>query len=197
MKSRDKVTEQYLNALEIDRAEQIVIRSVQLEAFDSELTYLSDDRNSNRKPPIRVFQLNLFIDENGILRAKTHMKNASLETECKEPIVSVGDIVVLKDEQTKRVFWKLGEIVELIVGRDKNIRAAKVKIPTSKGTTVLTRALQHLIPLEVSCSETYIPKPENIVDNIVTNENVERNDGRTRRNAAIIGELKRKDNLHS
>ena len=87
LKSRDKVTEQYLNALEIDRAEQIVIRSVQLEAFDSELTYLSDDRNSNRKPPIRVFQLNLFIDENGILRAKTRMKNASLETECKEPIL--------------------------------------------------------------------------------------------------------------
>ena len=87
LKSRDKVAEQYLNALEIDRAEQIVIRSVQLETFDSELTYLSDGKNSNRKPPIRVFQLNLFIDENGILRAKTHMKNASLETECKEPIL--------------------------------------------------------------------------------------------------------------
>ena len=57
--------------------------------------------------------------------------------------------MLLKNDQTKRCFWKLGKVVELLLGRDGNIRAAKVKVPSARGTTVLSRPLQLLIPLEI------------------------------------------------
>ena len=47
----------------------------------------------------------------------------------KKPNIEPGDIVLLKNDQTKRCFWKLGKVVELLLGRDRNVRAAKVKVP--------------------------------------------------------------------
>ena len=38
--------------------------------------------------------------------------------------VTVGDVVVLKSNSTKRAFWKLEIVEELIAGRDGKIRAA-------------------------------------------------------------------------
>ena len=70
-----------------------------------------------------------------------------------KPHASVGDIVSLYDEQSKRNFWKICRVTELIVGNDGNVRAAKVKIPDRRGTSILTRSFKHLIPLEVQASE--------------------------------------------
>ena len=70
-----------------------------------------------------------------------------------EPYVSVGDVVLVYDEQTKRNFWKTCKIDQLIIGSDGHVRAAKIKVPTKSGTTILTRSLKHLIPLEVKASE--------------------------------------------
>ena len=39
----------------------------------------------------------------------------------KEPFISIGDVVLLKDEQTKRSFWKLGKVLELFPGIDGSI----------------------------------------------------------------------------
>ena len=36
---------------------------------------------------------------------------------------------------------------------DGHVRAAKVKVLTNPGTTILTRSLQHFIPLQVRTSE--------------------------------------------
>ena len=45
----------------------------------------------------------------------------------KEPIVEVGDIVLVRNEQDKQSFWKLAEIIELYKGEDHSIHAAKFK----------------------------------------------------------------------
>ena len=70
----------------------------------------------------------------------------------KEPMISTGDVVLLKDEQTKRSFWKLGKVLELFPGIDGSVRSAKVLIANMDGkfgTKVLCRPLKLLVPLEV------------------------------------------------
>ena len=69
------------------------------------------------------------------------------------PMIEVGQLVILKDDLTKRVFWKLAIVDELLPGRDGKIRAVKVKVPNEKGSTsTLRRSIQHLIPLEIKTS---------------------------------------------
>ena len=60
--------------------------------------------------------------------------------------ISVGDVIIMKDDLTKRVFWKLGIVKELIKGRDSKVRAALVKVPNSN---ILLRSITHLIPVEL------------------------------------------------
>ena len=73
-----------------------------------------------------------------------HQKGAKRDT------AVVGDVVILKDDTTKRVFWKLAVIEELMTGKDGQVRAAIVKVVNSEGRQArLRRSLKHLIPLEV------------------------------------------------
>lgn len=57
----------------------------------------------------------------------------------------IGDVVLLGD-QIPRSQWKLVQIIDLIRGKDGIVRAASIKM--SNGT-ILTRAIQHLYPLEI------------------------------------------------
>ena len=113
-----------------------------------------------------------------------------------QPHISVGDMVILKNENTKCCFWKTCKVVELIQGRDNVVRAAKIRVHTEKGTTILSRPLRLLIPLEISCAAAEILTVENPgksgkdMVNSGTGSNV---NYRPRRNAAIIGEIRRKD----
>ena len=68
----------------------------------------------------------------------------------KSPI-EVGQMVILKDDTTKRLFWKLAIVEELLPGRDGKIRSVKVKVSNPSGTsTMLCRSIQHLLPLEIN-----------------------------------------------
>ena len=68
----------------------------------------------------------------------------------KRSVISVGDIVILKDDTTKRMYWKLALVEGLVEGRDGQIRAALVKVVNSEGKCAkLRRSLKHLIPVEV------------------------------------------------
>ena len=68
----------------------------------------------------------------------------------KEPSINVGDVVLLRNEQTKRSFWKLCRVVELLESKDGAVRAAKVQVGScSGGKKVLRRALNFLVPLEI------------------------------------------------
>ena len=67
------------------------------------------------------------------------------------PSVKVGDIVILKDDSVKRIFWKLAKVTELLHGSDGVARAALVHVSNeNEPPKVLKRSIRHLIPIEVS-----------------------------------------------
>ncbi|XP_018321246.1 uncharacterized protein LOC108734266 [Agrilus planipennis] len=59
-----------------------------------------------------------------------------------------GEVVLIGNDQDKRIDWPLGRVVELLPGRDNQIRL--VRLVTSRGS--LLRPVQRLYPLE--CIET-------------------------------------------
>jgi hypothetical protein len=60
-------------------------------------------------------------------------------------VLRVGEVVLVGDDNKKRINWTLGRILELYPGRDGIIRVAKVKIASG----VINRPAQRLYPLEV------------------------------------------------
>ena len=64
--------------------------------------------------------------------------------------VEVGDVVILRDELTKRALWRLGIVTELLTGVDDTTRAAIVKTVNSDRTQFLRRSIKHLIPVELN-----------------------------------------------
>lgn len=65
--------------------------------------------------------------------------------------IQVGDIVLIHDEDRPRLLWKLGRILELHRGQDRQVRSASVKTPLG----ITRRAISHLYPLEVP-----VPEPD-------------------------------------
>lgn len=64
---------------------------------------------------------------------------------------TVGEVVIVHDEQLPRGLWKLGRIQETIRGRDGEVRGAVVKMAKRHAQQeVLRRPIQLLYPLEVS-----------------------------------------------
>ena len=63
--------------------------------------------------------------------------------------VKVGNVVLLYEDNTKRLLWKLGKIERLIRGKDGNVRGAKVQVITRNKLETLSRPVQKLYPLEV------------------------------------------------
>ena len=60
------------------------------------------------------------------------------------PHVKVGDVVLLYDDGTKRAFWKLAIVNELLEGNDDKARAAVIKVRSDKGPAkLLKRSVQH------------------------------------------------------
>ena len=65
----------------------------------------------------------------------------------------IGDIVVIHEDNKKRMHWKLGRVVDLIKGKDGVIRGAKVKTDSTYSGGVIERPLQKLFPLEMGRGE--------------------------------------------
>ncbi|GFS30481.1 uncharacterized protein NPIL_49611 [Nephila pilipes] len=57
----------------------------------------------------------------------------------------IGEIVLIGDDNNKRLFWPLAKIIELIKGSDGKIRTVKLK--TQHGTVL--RPIQRIYPLEI------------------------------------------------
>ena len=51
--------------------------------------------------------------------------------------IKIGEIVILRNDSTKRVFWKFGKVDELIPSKDGIIRAAKARVQGDGGKQVL------------------------------------------------------------
>ena len=65
--------------------------------------------------------------------------------------VSIGDVVLVHEDNVKRSDWKMGKVLECIVGKDGVVRGAKLKLITKGKPVIVSRAVQKLYPLEVSC----------------------------------------------
>ena len=66
--------------------------------------------------------------------------------------LSIGDIVLVKDEKKSRLNWRKGKIQDFIYGNDKLVRGVKLLVfqKTINKTTSINRPLQYIVPLEVS-----------------------------------------------
>ena len=92
----------------------------------------------------------------------------------------VDDIVIIKDQYLPRQRWRLGRVVKLLVGRDESVRAAQVLI--GKTGIIINRPVNLLYPLEGD-----VEKIERTAKAIPD---------RTRRQAAIDGEIRRRYNIN-
>ena len=73
---------------------------------------------------------------------------AHKETATNPKPVSIGDIVLIHDEDHPRIFWKMGKIEDLVKGADGVVRGAIVR--SGSKLALLKRPIQRLFPLEVS-----------------------------------------------
>ena len=64
--------------------------------------------------------------------------------------MSICDVVLVQEDNTKRSNWKTGKMVEQIVGKDGVVRGAKLRLITKGKPIIVNRAVQKLYPLEVS-----------------------------------------------
>ena len=104
-----------------------------------------------------------------------------------DPGIAVGDVVLLQNDSTKRVLWKLAIVKQLLPGSDNRIRAAVVQVAGSK--TLLKRSIKHLIPIEVKLNVDVLTE----TDGPIQFEELPNAEiyviGRPRQRAAINGEL--------
>ena len=78
-------------------------------------------------------------------------------------------MVILRNDNTRRMFWKLAKVRELLPSSDGVVRSAKVRVNGEGGKPItLRRPIQHLIPLEVRATT----KEENVRDRSREEENV-------------------------
>ena len=131
-------------------------------------------------------------------RSKTHYclslrENRAVDRTESKPI-KVDDVVLLKDDNTPRIFWKLAVVQELIKGKDEHVKNARVKILNNSGKPfLLMRSISHLIPLQVhsTLNSTSCNKKQSDVSD-VEKRATDNSGGRPRRTAATIGELLRR-----
>jgi len=146
----------------------------------------------------------------------TALRESHKSTKQRPEIINKNDIVMIFDKSQPRHMWKLGRISELIPSKDGVVRAANVKCGSSGN--VLSRPVNLLYPIEFCKTENDIPFKGSVDDEmnldvlaqvdsntVQQHENVHgsnRNENnvnchRSRRRAAIIGEMNRKCNDNS
>ncbi|GFT13562.1 uncharacterized protein TNCV_3830421 [Trichonephila clavipes] len=81
----------------------------------------------------------------------------------------VGEIVLVGNDSKKCINWPLAVIVELVPGRDGNIRNVKVKTQTG----VLLRPLQRIFPLEINSNGYHSLDMKRRVDDDIHDLNAE------------------------
>lgn len=94
----------------------------------------------------------------------------------------LGEIVLIGNDNEKRLDWTMGRICELIPGKDSQIRL--VKVSTNRGT--FKRPVQRLYPLE--CVRFEMPEPiENVSRNDVNSVSLKENDSERQILEQILG----------
>ena len=116
-------------------------------------------------------------------------------------VVSIGDVVIVHDEDQPRGKWRIGKVETLVTGSDGHVRGAVVRVKTKAGRlTRLRRPVQRLYPLEVRCRneepETTISprraEPDPAVSSVRPEQHPELRRDRPKRVAAIEADRRRK-----
>jgi len=82
----------------------------------------------------------------------------------------VGDVVVVKDDNLKRIDWRIGKINELIISKDGKIRAAQIDVASNGKVFRTKRPINKLFPIELNIEQKQIqPKfvDESDIPNLV------------------------------
>ena len=100
---------------------------------------------------------------------ESHRYMSSNSKTAQRSTISVGDVVIIHDENLPRAFWKLGRVESIMTGRDGEIRAATVRLSSGSGT--LHRPVQLLYPLEIHDDQAnqLSPRSEASRDIVVNN----------------------------
>ena len=104
------------------------------------------------------------------------------------PTSAIGDVVIIKGEEQNRNLWRLGLVTELIKGKDRILRAAKIRY----GKSELERAVQHLYPMELLWDWKY---NDYIETNEVNEDDQVQESRRSKRTAAAVAKNKIQDNI--
>ena len=91
-----------------------------------------------------------------------------------------GDVVIIHSEDKNRGKWPFGVVEELFEGRDRKVRAIKLRA----GKTFLERPIQHIYPLELACDK--VPQRAAALPQLNTGAPV----FRPRRDAAVAATLR-------
>ena len=96
------------------------------------------------------------------------------------PTISLIDVVLIEEKRKPRSTGKMGIIVELIKGKDDNVRGAIVRVP--KSNSLITRPICKLYHIEFlrECSNDIVTVNDNTIKE------------RPKREGTILGNIKRK-----
>ena len=120
---------------------------------------------------------------------ESHKTAKPATTKGEHPMVQIGDIVVVEEGNMPRSSWRLGKVEGLIKRHDNQVRGAHVKV--AKTNVVVQRPLNRLYKIEGK--EEKVNSDTLNKDNVSTDSDHTANTrNRPKREAAIIGELKRK-----
>lgn len=114
-------------------------------------------------------------------------------------VVSIGDVIIVHDEDQPIGKWRIGKVEALVKGSDGQVRGAVVRVKNKAGRlTKLRRPVQRLYPLEVRCRNEE-PKtsprraePDPAVRSARPEQHPEPRRDRPRRVAAIEADRRRK-----
>ena len=105
---------------------------------------------------------------------------------------------MVKSDSTKRAFWKLARVEELLISKDGKVRAARVKVSNAERNPVcIRRVIQHLVPLEIKAKRRIADseeesgttnEPGELEEDILNDNEISNGEGRPRRKAAVQGE---------
>ena len=99
----------------------------------------------------------------------------------------IGEVVLIKEEQTNRRKWKLGRIVSLIEGRDGMMRGATIRVISGGNPREIQRPIQKLYSMELKCQPDEAMPAER---QLPVQPDEETRNVRPRRLAAMDGEIR-------
>ena len=124
---------------------------------------------------------------------ETHAQSSNIR---KGAEIAVGDVVILKNDSTQRMFWKLAVVEELLPGKDGIVRAARVKVANAdRNPRLFTRSVKHLFTLEVNANSGSEQHEECEQNACAPRATCTETVARPRGNAAVIGEMIRRFQL--